>query len=224
MKMENLSVLWRGMQTTRAMEKSAPLAKQLNAMLVKPQAQARKTSGDSLLAMLARPQTQARKTAGANSAEVAQKRRQYEQELRACRTKEEVEAVRRRWLHMAMAEMSAINSSNLSTAAKQAALEKIRLRLEEQEEVCQEFKKTARFHTLPDKEDDKKQNNVREAMLEEQNQGADMEVAQEQVMPLPRGMTDALTLNNRAPPESDLFTRPLSIEYYAAYLVLGSLK
>ncbi|MCL2075790.1 MAG: hypothetical protein FWH15_05025 [Betaproteobacteria bacterium] len=236
MKLEGLSVSWQGINAARAAEKPASLAKQLNTMLIKPQDKAASAAENpeslakQLNAMLPKPQAKAGKTAGGSDAkaqEAAQRRKQYERELRACRTKEEVEAVRRRWLQMTLSEMGAINSSNLSTAAKQAALEEARMRSDEREEIYLEFQKSARFQILPDEEDKKKQKQVvvQETALEAQSQGADMEAAQEKAMaPLvmalrrDKGMVDAPAREN-APQENEppheLQPRESAIDDYA---------
>ncbi|MDR0233902.1 MAG: hypothetical protein LBI31_03760, partial [Zoogloeaceae bacterium] len=180
MKVSNPTVSARWQEAAAIQEKAksklSTWDKDLRTMYAKFQENAKKTAGSG----------NSKRGVGVNAkddqAAIAKKRRQeqYKRELRNCRTKEEVEAVRRRWQMMFAAEISAIKSANMPSAQKEQAVEAARQRYEEKEEVYREFQKSANFHSLPDKEDEKEKKqgkrsddatqSILEAQAEAQNQ------------------------------------------------------
>ena len=149
---------------------SLSLAQQINqSVLAKPQELSRKLAEQIHKNVLAKPQAQNQKTAEADRNRIEKERRQkqYERELRACRTKKDVEALRARWRTQMMAEMSAIGKSNMSADQKAEAMAKAAEKLAEKEEVAAEFMASSAYHTLPD-----------EAKKEEQHKKASRDTTQ----------------------------------------------
>jgi len=114
---------------------------------------------------LAKPQNkQATEAEERAKVEKEQRRRQCERELRACRTKKDVEAVRARWRMMFMTEIKAIERANLPPDEKAAKLEEARERYAEKEEVAMEFMGSEDYQKLPneEKEEEKRKNALRD--------------------------------------------------------------
>jgi len=119
------------------------------------QEQGKKLAEQIHKSVLSKPKGESGKAAEAAErakVEKEQRRRQYERELRACRTKKDVEAVKARWRSMYMAEMGAINKSNLPPDEKTAKLKEAAERYAEKEEVATEFMGSADYKKLPDEE------------------------------------------------------------------------
>ncbi|MDR0578438.1 MAG: hypothetical protein LBI87_13135 [Candidatus Accumulibacter sp.] len=85
-----------------------------------------------------------------DAARAAESRKQYERELRACRTKQEVEAVKLRWRQTLATEMQAIDQSGMSADLKASARLSVAKRLDAVEAADREFQQSAAFLSLPD--------------------------------------------------------------------------
>jgi hypothetical protein len=95
-------------------------------------------------------------TAYRNAKRAEQSRKQFEREVRACRTKEEVAAVRMRWHQMIATELQSIDQSNMDSSQKMEARMSAAMMLAAVEDAHREFQQSAAFQRLPDDDNDEK--------------------------------------------------------------------
>jgi hypothetical protein len=86
------------------------------------------------------------------AARIEQERENYKQELRRCRSKRDVEELRRRRALLYAAEANAVaNNPNIPREKKQEYLDYIGMRVAAAEDEYTEFSETAEYKTLPEK-------------------------------------------------------------------------
>ncbi|MCL2021990.1 MAG: hypothetical protein FWG81_07870 [Betaproteobacteria bacterium] len=177
MKLESLSARWHGMQTVRAEDKPASrsLASQIQAQFAKTSQSARTEKTEESPEAIKRRQELIvmRMRCGQKlsrsdlvflkqhalgyyheAVRIEENRRLYEREIRACRSKKEVEAVRMRWQQMYLAELKAIERSQMSFEEKKMAKEAAQMRYAAREDTHLEFRNSPAYQKLPDEEDE----------------------------------------------------------------------
>jgi len=112
---------------------------------------------------------------------IEQGRRRYEQEIRSCRSKQEVEAVRERWQQMFMTELRAIDRSRMTVAEKKAARDFANMRHAAREDSHLRFQRSADYQALPDKEEENAIRGRKRGMVEPVREAKDKESLQEKI-------------------------------------------
>ncbi|MCL2075565.1 MAG: hypothetical protein FWH15_03845 [Betaproteobacteria bacterium] len=210
MKLENLSHRWQGMQYILADGKSSPLslAEQIRAQSAKTEEKEESPEAIKQRRALITVRLRVGQKLSRSDLEFLKKhaeglyreavraeegRRQYEREIRACRSRKEVEAVRARWQQMHLTEIRAIERSNMSFEEKKLAKEASQIRFAAREDAHLKFLDSPAYMRLPDEEED--ENSARGLYQEVIRKGAekratDMEGIQEKIMATLRDKID----------------------------------